>query len=97
MSLHSKPVVQATPPPNPLNRSLEVVIVTRTAIGRDGWPTSWRELRAKAAERTADGEPELAIKRMSMGELVDASYRQLDLAFFRDGGEDRPCLVAQAW
>lgn len=94
MSLHTKPVVPAVPPPNPLHRSMEVVVVTRFAIGRDGWPFLYTDLREKAG-RDVSGHYNL--REMSLGELAQVAYQQLDRAFFRQGDHGRACLVAQAW
>jgi len=106
MSLHTKPVVPATPPPNPLSRGMTVVVVTRSAIGRDGWPQSWKELvkRAEsddARDRHFGGSaagPDYVVRQMTLGELVSAAYTpSLQQAFFREGSGDLSCLVAQAW
>src|SRR5262245_9519049 len=105
MSLHTTPIVPAAPPPNPLHRGMEVVVATRTAIGRDGWTQSWKELREKAEEcmvnavRDQSGtSPDYHIRRMTLGELVSAAYTpSLQQACFREGSDDNACLAAQAW
>jgi hypothetical protein len=83
---------------------MEVVVVTRAAVERDGWPYKYDELRQKAeadvgrALRDSESKPpEYAIRRMSLGDLTQAAYQKLDLAFFRKGDGDLACLIAQAW
>ena len=89
------------PPPDV--RRLEVVSVARHVIERDGWPRSWRQLRADAEAsvintlRDSQTVPDLCIEHRSRGELAYAAYQPLDRAYFRDGGDDRACLIAQAW
>jgi len=89
----------------PTARMLEVVSVARAVIERDGWPRSWKQLRAAAESCVtkalgAEGgtlAPELVIQQQSLGDLAATSYQSLNRAYFRDGGDDRACLVAQAW
>lgn len=105
MSLHSAPIVPKAQAPNPLHRGLDVVVAARAAVDRDGWPRSWQTLREQAETclretmRRHDGAvPEYHLQRLTLGDLVKASYdASLAQAYFRQGDDDRACLVAQAW
>jgi len=92
MSLHEKPVVPRELPTT-MTHMMEVIVASRTTIGRDGWPDSWHMLYAAS---TLDGDYQR--RRMSLGEVTNAAYTpSLQKAFFREGDRDKACLVAQAW
>jgi len=93
VSLHKKPVVPQEPPEDTLTRMKTVIVASRAAIDRDGWPQAWDELQARVTT-SADYQP----RTMSLGEIVTASYSlHLQQAFFRKGDGGKACLVAQAW
>lgn len=93
MAVTSKPRPKPEPKQNIDDGELDVVEVSRDWITRHGWPDRYVDLRA-----LADAETEgFKTLRLRKGELAGRSWQQLDVAYFREGGEGQACLYAQCW
>ena len=75
------------------DRELTLVRVSRAFVRAHGWPTSFA-----AAEEEADtGTEGVAVVKRPYGETVMDSYKDLDVAFLREGPEGQAFLFVQAW
>lgn len=80
-------------PIDPLDGQCDFIEVPRSWIDENGWPQSFRDLDALAGAET-EGFKRLRARR---GDIVSLSYQHLDVAYFREGADDKSMLFAQCW